>query len=272
MKAIRYILYGIVILVAIGLLCYYAFWEKDLSTANIAKCALIVLGAVAGMLKSRQRRSPGNRKALYQKAYGEFIQDAFADDSKLEKKLYSAVNDYNHNKPAAGISKLEKLRKQCRRTSDIYAVTVFLGLCWDDLGVFPEAIRYYQEAAAIRGNSTVFSNLGLVYQKTGDFEAAEKAYRQATTVDPKNTYALNNLAVLRFRQGDYEQSLAISKQVLEMDAGMVQSLSNAALCCALTGRDEEYKTYYRRAVSNGYDGRKIKAYLAQMDLIEEGEE
>ena len=266
MKALRYILYGLIILAAVGLLCYYAFYEQDLSPNNIAKCLLLIVGAILGMLKTGKRRKPVNQKALYQKAYGEFIQNAFSDDPKLERKLYSAIDDYNHSKPSSAISKLEKLRRHCQRTADIYAVTVFLGLCCDDMGAFTEAIRYYQAASSIRNNSTVSSNLGLAYQRTGQFDAAEAAYHQAILLNPKNTYALNNQAVLCFRRGDYEESLELSKQVLELDAAMVQALSNAALCCALTGREEEYKTYYKRAVSNGYDGKKIKNFLSQMDL------
>lgn len=269
MKAIRYVLYALVILAAVGLLCYYIFWEKDLSSGNIVKCVLIVVGAVLGILKIQTRRSPSNKKATYQKAYGEFIQGAFAEDSKLEKKLYSAIDDYNQNKPASAVAKLEKLRKQCQRTADIYAVTVFLGLCCDDMGVLDEAIRHYQAAASMKGNSTVMSNMGLCYQRTGKFKEAKDAYDKAIVLDPKNTYAMNNLAVLHFRCGEYETSLDLSKKVLELDAGMVQALSNAALCCALTGREEDYKAYYRQAVSNGYDGRKIKNYLAQMAMDDE---
>lgn len=266
MKALKYVLYSLVILAAVGLLCYYIFVEQDLAPTNIAKCLLIVAGAVIGMLKPTKKRTVGNKKALYQKAYGTFIQNAFSDDPKLERKLYSAIDDYNHNKPSSAIPKLEKLRKQCQRTADLYAVTVFLGLSCDDMGAFTEAIQHYEAASRIRNNSTVSSNLGLAYQRIGRFEDAEDAYHQAIQIDPKNMYALTNLAVLHFRRGDYEESLALSEQVLAMDAGMVQALSNAALCCALTGREEEYKTYYRRAVSNGYDGRKIKNYLAQMEM------
>ena len=47
-----------------------------------------------------------------------------------------------------------------------------------------------------------------------------------------------------------------------------KKLDAVMVCGDMTdwGREEEYKTYYRRAVSNGYDGRKIKNYLAQMEL------
>lgn len=269
MKALRFILYGVIVLAAVGLLLYYILWEKDLSPSNLFKCLLILASALVGMIGGKKRLSPINRRSVYQKAYGEFLLDAFSDNPKLKNKLYQAIDDYNKNRHAAAISKLEKLKAHCLCTADRYAVTAFLALCSDDLGLLTDAIRYYQDACAMRGNSTLFSNLGLIYQRTGKFDEAEEAYRQSILLDPKNTYALNNLSVLYFRKGEYEESLALSEQVLALDSGMVQALSNAALCCAVTDRKEKYQEYYRRAVSNGYDGRKIKAFLAQMAMEED---
>ena len=76
MKALRYILFSLLILAAIGLLCFYIFVEKDLSATNIVKCAMLILGAIASMLKTGRRRSPSNPKVTYQKAYGDFIRSA----------------------------------------------------------------------------------------------------------------------------------------------------------------------------------------------------
>lgn len=264
MKASRYIIYCVLILAVIGLFCYYAFWEKDLSSTNILKVVLILAGIIADIVKSAKGTTPANKKVFYQKAYGEFLQGAFAEDPKLEKKLYSAVHDFGQSRFSHALSKLEKLRPHCQRTADIYAVTVFQGLCCDDLGLFQAAADYYRAAAGMKRNTTVSSNLGLCLQKLGKFEDAEKAYREAVAIDPGNTYSLNNLSVLYFRRGEYETSLELSRQVLEIDSGMVQALSNAALCCAVTGRQEEYEDFYNRAVSNGYDGRKIKNFLANM--------
>lgn len=269
MKATRYIIYGILLLAVIGLLCYYAFWEKDLSGTNILKVVLILAGLIVDMIKNAKGSVPANKKAFYLKAYGEFLQGAFAEDTKLEKQLLSAVHDFAQSRFPSALSKLEKLRPHCQRTADLYAVTFFQGLCCDDLGLYQEAADHYQAAASMKHNSTVCSNLGLCLQKLGKFEDAEKAYKEAISIDAKNIYALNNLSVLYFRRGEYETSLELSRQALEIDSGMVQALSNAALCCALTGRQEEYESFYRRAVSNGYDGRKIKNTLRMMAEEEE---
>lgn len=266
MKALKYILYGLVIAAAAGLLAYQVFVEKNLDSSNITKCVLIMIGAVIGMLKPRKNhRIVSNKKAAYQKAYAEHIQNAFEDDPKLEAKFYNAVHDYNQNKPAAAIAKLEKLRRDCQRSADLRAVTVFTALCYDDMGLYEKSVPLYEAAISMRPSSSLCSNLGLACFRLGDEEAAEKAYQDAIRIDPKNAYAHNNYATLWFRRGEYIESLRCAEAAIALNAGLTQALSNAALCCAMLKDQEGYEKYYKRAVANGYDGTKIKNFLARMD-------
>lgn len=264
MKALKYILYGLVIAAAAGLLAYQAFVEKNLDSSNMTRCLLIIAGALIGMLKPR-RKVVSNKKVLYQKAYGEFIQDAFHDDPKLEKKFYAAVDDYNRGRFAAGVDKLTKLRRECQRTNDLFAVIAFLGLCCDGMQANADAVKHYTDAAGIRNNSTLHSNCGMCYQRMGMPEEAEEAYHRAIAADEKNAFAWNNLSVLYFREGEYEQALEFAETAIEADATMVQALSCAAVCCGLLDDREGYEKYYRQAVAHGYDGRKIKEVLARMN-------
>ena len=267
-KALPYILYSLVILVCLGLLVYQGLIAKNLESGSITRCVLIIVGAILGMAKAKNRRPVANKKALYQKSYGEFIQNAFSDDPKLEKKFYSAVDDYNRNRPSSGVAKLTKLRQECQRTADIYAVTVFTALCCDDMGAFEEAIRHYQDAARIRQNSTLYSNAGLCYLRLGCFEEAEEAYHNAIRCNEKNAFAWNNLASLYFKQGEYEQALEYAETATGINAQMPQALSCAAICCALLDDEEEYRKYFRMAVSAGYDGNKIKNAVAALQVEE----
>lgn len=264
MKALKYILYGVVIVAAAGLLAYQALVEKNLDSSNVTRCILIIAAAVIGMLKPT-RKVVSNKKVLYQKAYGEFIQDAFHDEPKLEKKFFAAVDDYNRGRFAAGVEKLTALRKECQRTSDIFAVTAFLALCCDGMQANDDAVKYYTDAARIRNNSTLHSNCGMCYQRMGMSEDAEAAYHRAIAADEKNAFAWNNLSVLYFRSGEYEQALAYAETAIEADPTMTQALSCAAVCCGLLEDQKGYEKYYRQAVAHGYDGRKIKQLLARMN-------
>lgn len=265
MKALRYILLSLVIAAALGLLGYQLLIQKNMNSSDLIRCILIIAGAVLAMFKPAKKAPAVNKKALYQKAYSNFIQNPFAEDPKLEKKFYDAVHDYNRNKPSAAISKLEKLRKECQRSGDLYSVTVFTALCLDDMGQYQKAIAQYEAALHIRPCSTLYSNMGLCHQRMGNAEASEAAYLNAIKVDEKNAFAWNNLAGLYFRRGEYDQALEYSEQAIALDAKMPQALSAAAVCCGLLGKQEEYERYYRQAVSAGYDGQKIKNTIRSLD-------
>lgn len=263
MKALRYILYCLVILGAGGLLAYQAFVTKNLETSNAVKCGIIIAGAVLGMVRPRKSRIV-NKKAVYQKAYSEYIDGAFHNDPKLEKVFYNALHNYNRNNYSGAVSKLEMLRKECHNSSDLRAVSIFLGLCMDDMGMYPQAAEHYYNAVQMRPTASVASNLGLCYQRMGKMEDAERFYHHAIAIDPKYAIAYNNLSVLYFRRGEYDKALELAKQAIEIDQCFAQALSTAALCCGLLHDKDGYDWYYRLAISNGYDGRRIVATLNRM--------
>ena len=264
MKALRYILFGILILACLGLIGYQYLSQGYLETNQITRCGIILVGAVLSMLR-KPRTTVSNKKAAYSKAYEEHIQGAFQDNPKLEKQFYDALHFYNQNKPAKAISKLEKLRKECQNSKDLRAVTVFTALCLDDMQLFDKAINQYQAAINIRDSSSLRSNMGLCYQKIGDYEDAFVCYDAAIGLDPKNAYAINNLSTLHFRLGEFEEALMIAEDAIAVNAKMRQALTTAAICCGILGETEKYEQYYRQAVSNGADGNTIKNIIRDMN-------
>lgn len=264
-RALPYILYSLVIAGAAALLIYQGFVTKDLESGNLVKGLLMIAAALLGMFRPRNRRQIVNKKATYQKAYGEYIQNAFSEDRKLEILFYKAVDDYNQNRPAAAISKLNKLRKECHHTAEIYAVTFFLALCHDDMQLYGEAIKHYDAAAKIRPTSTLYSNMGLCQQRMGQKDSAQESYEQAIRLDPSNAFAYNNLAAMYFREGAYHDALEYAEQAIQADPNLPQALGTAAVCSALLGETEDYERYYRQAVAHGYDGNKIKATIRSLD-------
>ena len=124
MKAVRYIVCILLILVCIGLLAYQHFVEKNLEGKDLTRAALIILGAVLSMVRKPKHKviSP---KATYEKAYSAFVQNAFHDDAKLEKRLYTAIHFYNLNKPEKAIAKLKKLRCEFRILLAVFVEHLF---------------------------------------------------------------------------------------------------------------------------------------------------
>ncbi len=266
MKVFSVIIVVLLMLAVVGLLAYQGLVTKDLEIGNVLRAVLILAGLVLTLFKIGKRPSVSNKKALYEKAFPEYIQNVFSEDAKLEKKFFNAVDNFNSGKYAAGLKKLGDLRKDCQRTADLYAVTVFTALCLDRLGLHEKAIVQYQSAQQIRPNTRLASNMGFCHDRLGQRDSAIRCYEQAISLDAKNANALNNLGSLYFQDGDYETALTYAEKAVEANPRMPQALSLAAMCCALLGRSEEYEGYYRRAVSIGYDGAAIKNTIRALQV------
>lgn len=265
MKALRYILPGLVILAVVGLLGYEAFVSKDMQPSNIVRGGLIIAGAVLVMVKKPQKRTRVSKKTLYRSAYPQFIQEPFADDPKLEKQFYNAIHNYSTGSPSKAVEALNKLRGECRNSQEIYSVTVFSALSLYDMGRWQEALSLYDNARKIKDCSTLASNMGICCNRLGDFDRAAELYEEAIQLDSKNAAAYNNLSALYFAKGEYENSLAAAKDALECQENMPQALSAAAICSKLLGDEEGYDSYYRRAVAAGYDGATIKKVVKKLN-------
>lgn len=267
MKKLPYILYGILAVALAGLLIWDYLPDHAIDPANLSRAGLLLLGLVLSVMKlsSRTTRTVSNKKALYSKAYAEYIENVFPEDKKLQKQFFDAVDDYNHDKPAAGVSKLEKLLPSCTRRSDRYAVTVFLALCLDDMQVYDKAAEQYRAALSMKPHSSLASNLGLVLERMGKPEESAAAYHQAVQLDPGNANAWNNIAQQQLRNGDYEAALETAGKAAQLNPKLYQAHNALAICSYLLGDLEAYEQHYRRAVSNGADGARIKAFIDSLD-------
>ncbi len=262
------IFYGIVLLAAVAVLLIAALEEKQ-DFSFWLKGGLVVVSLTAAFIGSltgaSAQKNMGSKKHLYRERYGSFIGRAFAMDAKAEKKLFKAIDRYATDKPADGLPILRKLYDECQSQEDRYAVVTFMGLCLDDMQVCDKAIEMYDFSLRMKPSSTIASNMGLCYNRIGDYEQAMESYQQAIAIDAENAYAHNNMAALLIRQGDYEEALLAAEQAVEINHRMPQALNAMAVCHYMLGNMDEYQKYYRQAVSAGSDGTKLKAYIRSLD-------
>ena len=267
MKKLPYVLYALLILAMVGLFLWDYLPDGYVERGDITKFGLLLVAAVLGIIRTATgaRKRVSNKKAVYSKAYREFIGSAFSQEPKLEKKFYDAVDLFNRKKPAAAVAQLDKLRAECTNTADLYAVTVFQALCLDDMRVYDQAVAKYEAAHQIRPNTTVASNMGLCCERMGRTDDAVRNYQQAIRIDPSNTIPRNNLAQLYIRTGDYEQAMRYAQEALEIDPKMPQALNAMTICSYVLDDREGYERYYRLAVANGSDGAKLKRFVQSLD-------
>lgn len=259
MKALRYILLGLVAAAVVGLLCYQGFVTHELTGSNLTRAILILAGVLLAMF-----RGPRKHKATkydYKSAYGHLIGNAFADDPKLEKKLYAALADFNNRRYPACLQKLQQLRMESPRAADRFVVHTFSGLCYDRQARYQDAIAQYTTALQIREHSTVASNMGSCYLNLGRTEEALDCFLRAVRADSKNPNAHNNIAQLYIQLGEYEDALVYAEAALELNANMPQALNAMTICYSMLDYDEEAEQFFRRAVANGSDGKTLRAYI-----------
>ena len=257
-------LFFLFILVIVG---YEVFITNNFNAGFLVRAGLCEVSLIVCILKTfiRPIHASYNRRVLYRKAYAEFIEGAFSNDKKLEKKLLDALEAYNQQKYAASLGILNKLLTQCICTSDRYAVTVFQALCCHDMELFKDAIGYYETAMLIRPNTKLASNQGICYEKIGDYEAASRAYHEAVQLDPNNDSAFNNMAQMYMSSGNYEYALKYATLAYERNQKLVPALNAMAVCNYMLGDYEEYERWYRQAVASGSDPTDLKNYIVSLD-------
>ena len=81
----------------------------------------------------------------------------------------------------------------------------------------------------------VHSAMGILYDRTGKFDAAKEEYRKALELAPRNTAALNNLALSLAQAGKLDAGIDILKKLARSEYSTVQTRQNLALLYGLKG-------------------------------------
>ncbi len=262
------ILYLILILAIVGLVCYQIFVAKNFDSKEIVKIALIVIGAVLGIIKlitGTQGKTLLNKKELYLKAYGEFIGNAFVDFPKGKKALFRSLDDYNEGKYANAIKKLNLLSDEYQCAAEQRTITFFLALNYENLPDFERAAEYYEKSVRISQNAVAYGNLARCYSELGRKVDAIEAFESSIHIDPKYAKGYHNFAQYYLRLGEYEKALPLFHKANELDASIVPTMVGLSVCYAMMDEPAQYEHYYRMAVANGYDGKKIKNYIQSLE-------
>ncbi len=94
---------------------------------------------------------------------------------------------------------------------------VNLGVSYEKQGDFDNAIREYESAAKKLPKAYLY--LGNAYFQKEDWKQAEKAYRRAIRKDPKNADAFNNLAWLYYtRKERLDEAERLAQKALDLDS------------------------------------------------------
>jgi tetratricopeptide (TPR) repeat protein len=135
------------------------------------------------------------------------------------------------------------------------------------LGQTDQAIAQFQKTAQGAPSAESWNALGSAYATKNDFANAERAYREAIRLDPKNYDARMNLGAMLSRAGRNEEALAAVHEAAQNAPDSVEPRVYAALIEAQMGRHADAATDAAEAQS--IDAKKANDYLTKALRIPE---
>ncbi|GAF68582.1 unnamed protein product, partial [marine sediment metagenome] len=92
-----------------------------------------------------------------------------------------------------------------------------LGSTYYHLDIQDEAQETLQRTKYYFNDRNIFRNLGLSYKQSGNYQEAEKEFKQAIYLDPNFTKAYIDLAYLYATQEDYDKAIIEWNKILEIE-------------------------------------------------------
>lgn len=123
----------------------------------------------------------------------------------------------------------------------------FRALRAEEGGDYEEAERLYREILGRDPHHPdALVNLGNIALKKGKREEAEALYRRALEADPDHVEANYNLACILEEKGRWQEALLFYKKALHEDPDFPEAHFNLARLLQALGRKEEAKVHWRR--------------------------
>ena len=103
---------------------------------------------------------------------------------------------------------IEDAKEEVRKNPDDAKAHNGLGIAYDELGKYKEAIESYKQAIRIDPDfALAHVNLGDAYAELDKYEEAIESYKQAIEIDPDFALAHNNLGYAYAELDKYEEAI-----------------------------------------------------------------
>jgi len=112
-----------------------------------------------------------------------------------------------------------------------------LGLMLSEAGDLSGALNALRKASAIHPDSATFAYMANCHNRLGDTDQAILEYHQALRMDPMYVEAYNNLGVLYYKKGDYQAALKAFESAMKLQPDDPEIAKNYANVSKLTRRN-----------------------------------
>lgn len=129
-------------------------------------------------------------------------------------------------------------------------------------GLYPQAVQELESAVKAKPSARAYDVLGVVYQKMGNYQQAERCHRQAIVLNPEFTTALINLSTALSSLNKVEEAIAYSEKARGLDPNLEMAYLNLGLFYSRLGKPEEAVEVYREGRERLPDRMQIALRLA----------
>ena len=125
-----------------------------------------------------------------------------------------------------------------------------MGLFYQKQGQYAQAFAAYQKTVELNPfHVEAYNNLGVLYKEVGEVDKAIQHYRKALAIDPHYVKAYNNLGVTLIRQGKLTEATAQFEHALELNPKNLESYTNLGVIYRRLSRMPEAIRAFEAALS-----------------------
>ena len=133
----------------------------------------------------------------------------------------------------------------------VAAANVNLGVAYMQQGNYQLALDKLNRAKLAKNDyAPAYNALGLLHQRLGDPQQAERNFKQAIKLNPEDSRALNNYGLFLCQENRIEEANSVFLKAAEnpFNSKPEIAITNAGTCAYSNGQYDEAKSYFRKAL------------------------
>lgn len=221
-----------------------------------------------------------NFEALYYLAYIYYKKSNFEKSLSLALKSLEFFNKKTETYMLIAENYMNlKNEKECinyyelgaKETKPTYYYFISWGVSLQSFERYEESIEKFNQAIEKEDiNDIGYAYLGISYYKLKNIEKAQELLEKASSINPKNTVALDGLGRINFDNKNYTEAIKCFEQGLKISAKAVENYRKIAKAYFSCGNFEKAKEYFNKAVEYQPDEPLVYIDYARL-LIEKKE-
>ena len=155
--------------------------------------------------------------------------------------------------------------KTAGKIAALILMGIFALISWRQTGYWKSSLPLAEHALAVtRGNYFAHSNLGIYYEKKGEFAKAADHYARSLELHPSDADVLNNLGNSLLQMGQIEAAEEAYLRIEKSSAKYIQTLVNLGIIFSDKEDWGKSRAYFERALEQ--DPNRVKAMIGLADI------